>query len=204
MIFKVIFLIVLILITALLFIPIYVFISFTDKLALEIRFCFLRFKVTDRKHNVKSEKNIVIKDENKNKFKDILKERGLSGFLNLLKDIASASSVAIKNILKHLKVDRFVLNITVRSEDASGTAIKYGKICSTVYPLVGILKSKMNMRNHVININHDFQNPDGEDSSVSFESKVHISIGRLIIIAFDVIKDYIKRKRSFNNERTSN
>lgn len=204
MISKVIFLTVLILMIAIFFIPIYVFINFTDELAVEVRFCFLRFKVNDKKQKVKTSKNIVAESGDKNKFKDILKKRGLSGFLNLLRDIASATSVALNGILKRLKVDRFVLNITVRSEDAASTAIKYGTTCAAVYPVIGILESKMNIKNSVINVESDFQNPKEEDSNVDFKSKFHISIGQLLIIAFDVIKNYIKRKRSFNDERTSN
>lgn len=184
--------------------PIHVYVSFFNELSIKIRFWFFCFDLSKKETKVLKEKNIASKKEKKNFFMDTLKKRGLSGFIDLLKGIVNASSFALKKFLKKVKVDKFSLKITVISEDAAATAINYGKICAIVYPLISSLRSFLRIMNPQIDIKPDFKNVESQNSNVSFVANVHIFVFSIFTIAISTLCHFIKIRRSFFYESTSN
>lgn len=200
MIFKIFFLTLIVLLFFIFISSVHIYVSFFDKLTLKIRFWFFSFNLTESK-NVQN-KTIVTEKELKNVFGDALKKTGLIGFIDLLKDVINISSFAFKKLLRSVKVNHFVLNVNVVSEDSAMTAIRYGQVCSALYPLVSSLKSIVKIKNPCIEVHPDFKNTTS-GSTVEFNSDVRISVFRLFAIAVSTLFYYTKRKRSFLNESAS-
>lgn len=203
MIFKIFFLTLIILLLLIFISSVHIYVSFFDKLTLKIRFWFFCFNLTDKKSEKVQKENIVTRKKQKNIFGDILKKRGLSGFIDLLKDIVNVSSFALKKILRNVKINHFVLKVNVVSEDSAATAIRYGQVCAILYPLISSLKSIVRIKDPCIEVYPDFKNTTSK-SAVEFNSNIKISIFKLLAIAVSVLFYYTKRKRSFLNEPASN
>lgn len=177
--------------------PVNVYISYEDKLSAKIKFLFLALDLFDEKGHGDEDKN----QENgesldkkrkpakakKSKLKNIIKKRGLSGFIDLVKFSSETLTNLTKDLLYSIKISSLKLKIIVSGDDTADTALKYGYVCSTVYCFVNILNNVSNIKNRpYVNIAPDFL---GEKSSVSFELIFHT---RIIYITNAIFKALFK------------
>ena len=109
----------------------------------------------------------------KSKIKDIIEQKGLCGFLNIIKDVAAIATGSAKKIFSHIVIHNISTNIAVADGDAAQTAILYGHICTVVYTSIGILVNNVKCRKYHINIVPDFQS---KESRIDFELKAHIRL----------------------------
>lgn len=92
-------------------------------------------------------------------------------------------------LLKHTVVEKFNFNITVAGNDAADTAIKYGNVCSIVYPLSTLLSKCVNFKPENISVYSNFN-----DNNTNFNLSFLISVRVIYLIsfavssAFDIIK----------------
>ncbi len=91
------------------------------------------------------------------KLKEIVKYQGVSGLLDLLRDLAVIAGGTGKKLLSHLVVKKFDLLLTVGGEDAAETALLYGKLCGVVYSAVGTIFSVCKGRRYGVTVQPDFQ-----------------------------------------------
>ena len=75
-------------------------------------------------------------------------------------DIIKILCVRFKKILCHIRFQKVNMNLTVATEDASSTAILYGKFCSVIYPLITLLENTVNFSPEKIFVNTDFNNQE--------------------------------------------
>ncbi len=149
------------------------------------------------KQKKKSEKETPPKD---NFFKRSYKKRGLLGTIKYCCSITRIVVQNIPGIVKRFKFRRFEVDLTVASEDAADTAIRYGEFCAVVYPVISLLQSVTDLKPHQINISADFDKTETE-----FKGKVLAKAAVIywIIIVTAILKeiDKLHYKESEENER---
>ena len=77
-----------------------------------------------------------------------IKEEGLEGLIELLKQIADILKYAVKKITDHLIISKMDLKIALGGEDAAKIALNYGRIGSAVYPSVAFIQQHVKKCRH--------------------------------------------------------
>lgn len=200
--------VILIIFVAILFLPISFIIDFKEAFRFKVKFagiCVFKSGKSKNKKTKKEDKPDKNKDsENKsNLFKGLfqkLREKyGLLGAIKKVLNLCNRILSHIKRLLRHIKVKRVVLNLTVVGEDAAATAIEYGVICSAVYPVLAFLDSCAKVDFKSINVNSGFEEKESSfDFSLTASSKV-IYLLMALIGAFKEYKIFIDEEEK--NER---
>lgn len=143
--------------------PLSVSVVYDGELELKIRYLFLCFKILPKKEKKpkkpepqKTEKTEKSdnkpQDKNKNSIKDFVKKKGIDGLIELLKKFVDIVLKAAKTVTSHLVISKLDINVLVVGDDAADTAMKFGYLCSAVYPLVSIVESHIKKCKHNENI----------------------------------------------------
>lgn len=154
MIFLYAFLVIILILAILLFCPVFVHISFKENLRVNIKFLFFSFDLLQKKEFKKIEKDAkILKKDNKiNKFAKklgIIKERGLSGFLDLLKQLVRIA----RDFAGKIHIRSFYLDLLVAEDDAAKTAVSYGKASAFVNYARSILLRNVDERKcHILTL----------------------------------------------------
>lgn len=131
-------------------------------------------KTTDQKENDK--KINQNKSNSKDKIKKIISEKGLSGFLKIIKNLFKILKNLSVYLLKRIYVVKFYLEVKVSEEDSAQTAIKYGQACAILYPAMNFIFNNLKINDPNVKIYPDF---NSEKTSVYFSTIFKI---RLIYI----------------------
>lgn len=81
---------------------------------------------------------------------------GIPGFIDLLKRLMKAVGGMFSRIFNSFIIDDLFISLIVGDSDSAQTAIKHGKTCATVYPILGYLTTHMNIKKHKTEILPDF------------------------------------------------
>ncbi len=196
-----------VLITAVLFLPVGADIGFKENFKIKIKFSGLKVyeisakedKVTENEE--KTTESVTEKPEEKKEgfFEKLKAKYGFMGAVKELFAFAEDLLTHIKRLLRHIKIKKIVINLTVATEDAATTAIEYGAVCSAVYPVLALLSSVGDVKYKSVNINSDFTSAKPYfDFSLSITTKIFF----LLLAAFGAYKEYKKFiERQENNER---
>ena len=133
-----------------------------------------------------------LKEEKNKDSKLFQKLKAKKGFSSAVKEIFSFIYDClshIKNFLRHIKIKRLTLDITVASDDAAKTAIEYGAVCSAVYPTLALLDTCPNIRLKQINVKSDFSS---QKADFGFSLKAYFQLLFILIAAFKIFKEYKK------------
>lgn len=152
-------------------------------------------KVNDKKNSKKNKKE----SNSKSKIKKIISEKGLSGFLKIVKNLM----IIIKNLssylLKHIYVVKFNLEIKISEEDSAQTAIKYGQACTVLYPAMNFLFQNIKVKDPDVKIYPDF---NSEKTSVYFSMIFKIRLIYILKASFVAFFKFIKNFISLKNLKT--
>lgn len=187
--------ILLLLLLALLFLPIAVHIKFKGDFNIKITFAGITvFKSSNKpeKSNAPSKESISEEKPKKENFAKSLwnklkAKKGFSGAVKELMRFLRDCVTHIKALLRHIKFKSIALNLVYGSGDAADTAIKYGEICSAVYPTLALLDTAENINFKNINVKSEFAEKTAQfDFSLKAVTKIFI----LLISAFKIYKEY--------------
>ena len=171
----------------LLSIPVFVDFEYTDAVRLSLQWLFVKIKIypnnkpkkekpkkeeKPKEEKPKEEKTKEEKPEKPKKenfIKTFYNNQGVPGIVELVGNCASALGKFSKGFLKSIYIRKLYINISVTEKDAAQTAIKYGKICSEIYPPLGFICSSCHVKNYKVNI---FANYIGDRTKGEFETKV--------------------------------
>ncbi len=183
----------LLLIVAILLLPVSVRLAYYEDFSVKVKFAGIKiFPFKEKKQKEKKDKpQSKPKKENqlKTSFQKLKEKHGFSG---AVKEILAFLQICLEHLsgfLKTLKFRKVELNLVVAESDAFKTAIKYGEVCSAVYPVLSYLESKANIKYKKIDVKSDFNATKGE---FDFSLTVNLQIIFLIITAFRVYKEYKK------------
>ena len=169
--------------------PIKIYVSASDTFLVKIRLLFLNLYTFDSSVEKKTEKDIKEKDNIKSTICKITNQNdNYNKIVILIKMLKSILSKFAK-LLKHIEVEKFNFNITVAGNDAADTAIKYGNVCSIVYPLSTLLSKCVNFKPENISVYSNFN-----DNNTNFNLSFLISVRVIYLISFAVssVFDIIK------------
>ena len=185
--------VVLLLIAAILLLPVSVHLAYCEDFSVKVKFFGIKvFPLKEKKQTKKKDKpQSKPKKENqlKTSFQKLKEKHGFSG---AVKEIFAFLKDCLKHLggfLKTVKFKKVKLNLVVAENDAFKTAIKYGEVCSVVYPLLSYLENNANVKYKKIDIKSDFNAQKGD---FDFTLTVKLQIIFLIITAFKVYKEYKK------------
>lgn len=180
-------------------------VHYEDDVAVSLQWLFIKFDILPKKdehkkpkkdkkkkdEKPKEESEIVPEPKKKkqdNMFVRFYRNRGVSGVVQLLKDAANAVGGMFKRIGRAFFFEELIISLTVGAGDSAETAIKYGKICSAVFPAMGLIVSTMRVKKYNIEINPDFIN--GKNIA-KLHTKVSVRpiklINAVIIVAFELL-----------------
>lgn len=140
--------------------------------------------------------------EKSSKLRDIIKERGVKGFLSFLLQIAKASAGGAKKIIRHLVIRRCSLTVTVGGEDAAENAMEYGYLCAAVYPAAGAVIANVKCKRHDIKVLCDYQKSETSvDFSGIFSIKLVFVLAAAATALIRFFKAEIKNRNTQNQSR---
>ncbi len=215
--------------TALFLIPVRVVGHYEDTFDMYLKYFFIKIplypreekekekkkkKKTKKKDTSKKPEKSAKKEKEKkdNIFLKFYKNQGFDATLQLIKDTLDATTGLFGGVFKHLVFKELFLEMIVSGPDAAETAIKYGKICSAVFPAFGLICSKAKVRKYDVNISPDFLAVKDE---AMFHFKISISpvfvTNSVIAAAFKLLKNVFlklikaenadnKDKKNFENQ----
>ena len=132
--------------------------SYDKKMKYKLRWLFISISSEDFKEKTTEEKKKEKPQEKKPEkpkssfLKNLYKGEGLTGIIDILRDVSQIAQGALKYVFEHLIVKGFYIDISVACGDAAKTAIRYGQVCAGVYPCAGIIVSNTKCRSYDINI----------------------------------------------------
>lgn len=203
-------------------IPVILELEYTDTVRCTLSWLFLKINIypfpekkekkpKPKKENKKEEvpeKPTQDKPKKENFLKTFYNNQGLSGVIELIGNcVAALKRFSVKLIKRAVIFKKLHLEIHITEGDAAATALKYGKVCSALYPLLGFICSNMRVKDYKVNIFADYC---GEKTSVEFKTKTAIvpraMINAGIVLGFSLIKQLLKvvisnTKAANNNQR---
>ncbi len=113
------------------------------------------------------------KEEKKTSFADKIKETGLRGFIDDIKDIAKGAWRMIVCVLRRSVLKKFTLHLSVAGEDAADTAVIYGYANAVIYPIISaLLQNVRDYKDLDVEITPDFS----EDAEADFEFDAQLKL----------------------------
>ena len=103
--------------------------------------------------------------------KQLYIDEGYDGIEKMLLNVGNALGSFFGKLIKTFTIDEFYLNMTVTGSDAADTAIKYGKLSSWLFPVLGKLASTCKMKKYDIEVNPDFL---GKKNEASLYARIHV------------------------------
>lgn len=169
---------VLLFILLILLIPIGIKLKYQNEPELSLYIGFVKLRlIPEKTKKPKKEKTKKKKEDKTNepeKKKNIIQKKGLSWFVNIIKKTAELACGVLKDFFKHILIKKFMLSITVASDDAAKTAVNYGYYCSAVYPVVGLIVGAVKCKKYGVDIKPNFDENAKSDYFIELEAKIRI------------------------------
>ena len=194
----------------LLFLPLTVDLSYSDKLLLKVKYSGItlfnnskakktkKVKKTQRKRNDGENKKPTKKKDNF--VVSTYKQKGLLGTIKYFSNILSLVLKKLWWLIKRLKFKKFKLDLAIATNDAADTAIEYGKTCAALYPVLSLLQTNINFKPQEINVRADF-----EKNKTELKASILLTTSLLnyLILAISALMQFIKlqNKESEKYER---
>lgn len=185
-----------------LFVPAYARVSYDDEL--RVRVWVLGVPITllpseDEPEEPKSMKTKTAKPKKPSKTKELLgevsrsfKQDGVAATLQYLSDLAKLAGQAVGRVLRSITVDRLNFELIVADGDADTTAIRYGQVCSVLYPALTAIAGVIKVRKRDVRVKPNFLM---ENSTVRADVRLHIWVYRVVgaaivlLVRFMLLKD---------------
>ncbi len=189
----------------LLFLPISLFLSYEQKFFLRVRFSGITvYKLKDKPEEEppaeEQEVEKVSKEDEtpkkQNFFVNDYKKRGFSDFVSYYAAVLKELIQKVLWLLRKMHFKLFCFSLSVASDDAAQTAVRYGAVCSALYPLFSIIMANTDVKVKRIEINADFVN---QSSSVAAKLNVRTNLFVLLIFAVYLLKKYRSVKKDSEN-----
>ncbi len=201
-----------------LLLPVRVYAAYQEELFLKVSYAFFSFRLLPQKEekeqfpvpkkekaakkppktaSQEKEKPPSQAKQLKKKAKEILHYQGLSGLLELLKDIGGIAAGAGKKLFSHFTLKKFDLLLTVGGEDAAETALSYGKLCGVLYPAVGSIVTACKCRKYGVTVQPDF---DAPETQAEFEARGQIRLVFVLAYSIQALFRFIMRVVRLNRE----
>ncbi len=124
--------------------------------------------------------------------KTLYSAHGIDGLLLIVRRLFRYLGTFFGDALTSLVIDELYIDVKCNKKDAASTAIYYGEVCSSLFPMLGALVTKYKVRKYDINVYPDYL---ARHSSASFAVSMHIypiylvsiSVALVVKLLFKVI-----------------
>ena len=114
-------------------------------------------KKNSKQEKPKKEKTEESASPKSNIFKDFYNNQGFAATVNLIRTAAAQLGGFLKGVYRAFVIENLTVLLKVSAgDDAAQTAVKYGKVCSAVYPAMGFICSNMKVKQYDVNVVPDF------------------------------------------------
>lgn len=103
--------------------------------------------------------------------KQLYLDHGYEGLEKMLRDLGKSLNGFFGKLYKTFTMDELYITMITAGNDAADTAVKHGKLCAWVYPLLGKLVSTCKVRKYDFDISPDFLATKSKGEAYA---KVHI------------------------------
>lgn len=177
-----------------LLLPVSVKLSYDTEFKYKLKVAFVNLNF-NKKENLKKQKKSsnthkkIQTEKEKNFFEKLSDKKGFVGAVKEIFVFLKDSITPIKRFLRFVKFRDICLFIAVVGDDAAGTAVDYGAVCSVVYPTLSFLESFTNLKYKSVDIKADFES---KKSNFSFSLKISTKVIFILILAVRIFKEYKK------------
>ena len=188
-------------VSILLFLPLTIDLAYEGELLIKIRYLGITFKDNKRKkRNKKSVADNASQDDDDDFLIRTYNQKGLVGTVRYLCSLLKILLTKFLWIVKRFKFRKFKLDLTVATDDAANTAVRYGEVCAAAYPVLSLLHSVLDIKPKEINISADFDKTKTECRGCVL---ARTPLVFWLIALFEALKeDYkLELKESERNER---
>lgn len=185
--------------------PLYIKLSFKDSLSIKVKFLFFTFTLfpvktknnpDDLESNSESQKEKhELPSDKQNKILTIIKEKGVVGFLKIIKELVKIVLKSTKKVYNKMHIDYVNLDLVIADEDAAKTALKYAQVTSFLGMATSALLDKVNIEKYNINVYPGFNQTQ---SKVDFYAKIHFFPVSIIKIAIDTLHEFYNNQININ------
>ena len=146
-------------------------------------------KKNSKKEKPKKEKTEESASPKSNIFRDFYNNQGFAATVNLIRTAAAQLGGFLKGVYRAFVIENLTVLLRVSAgDDAAQTAIKYGKVCSAVYPAMGFICSNMKVKQYDVNVVPDFISAE---NTATFKLSLSVRPIKLtnavIVLAFKLI-----------------
>ncbi len=140
--------------------------------------------------------------------KQLYLDHGYEGLEKMLRDLGNSLGGFFGKIYKTFTIDELYIKMVTAGSDAADTAIKHGKLCAWLYPVLGKLVSTCKVKKYDFDISPDFLAPK---STASAFVRLHlrpikITNGAVVLalqLAFKILfKILFSKKKSDKSKKT--
>lgn len=192
-------------------IPLKVELGYDNKISLKVKYLFIKLNIlpTDpnkpkKEKKPKEEKKTEPKPEEEkpkekkpNPILEMVKANGFDGMMEILGNLGNVLKIFGGKLLKSIVFNQAYIDISVGTGDAASTAIKYGKICQKVYPLMGFLCSNNVVKKYDVDVEADFlsNKTEGEfffEMNICLRKIINSVIGLVVRLIINVVLKFLK------------
>ncbi len=185
-------------------------IDYSDKTVVTLKYLFLKIPLVDtskpkkekkkkkKKKKTDEEKPEEPKAEDEEKKKDEPKGNGLikqlyldqgyDGIEKMFRALGNSLGSFFGSVYKNLVVDELYITMITAGGDAADTAIKHGKLCAWLFPVLGKFVSTCKVKNYDIDISPDFL---ATKSEAFVYAKIHFTprviINSVLVLALRLV-----------------
>lgn len=147
----------------LLCVPAFIYIEYDSELTIYIRVFFVKLRVLPQDENgffkkrfTKTKKKQLDKEteqqkkdsEDKSKFKELFGERGVAEAISFLWEILRLVFGKLVRIMRTVVISKLILKVEITGEDSADAALRYGKLCGVIYPLLSLIFQNVGKYKH--------------------------------------------------------
>lgn len=146
-------------------------------------------KKNSKKEKHKKEKTEESASPKSNIFKDFYNNQGFAATVNLIRTAAAQLGGFLKGVYRAFVIENLTVLLKVSAgDDAAQTAVKYGKVCSAVYPAMGFICSNMKVKQYDVNVVPDFISAENTATfKISLSVRPIKLTNAVIVLAFRLI-----------------
>lgn len=183
------------------------FFVYDEEPALTVKVAFLSFKILPQKPEKpkpkkkksepkKQEKKPEKKEKSSFDLKSYVKQKGISGLLNIFKRVAKLAVGILKGLFRHIYVSELTVDLRIAGEDSADAGVKYGRVCAVFFPALRAIMEIVNVEDYNVNVNSDFSADAVSRAYAVVTARIRILFVLTTVLsrAFSVLMLYIKAK----------
>lgn len=183
----------------LLFVPVWVRVSYRDELYVRLRVLGIPVTVLPAKEDETTPKKKAVTKKPKpskgralkRELTEAFREDGPGATLAYLQELARLAGTGVKRLLRSITVDRLQLELLLATGEPADTAITYGRVCGVLYPALAAINGPVQIKKKDVRIEPNFLL---DASTVSFDVHLHVRVFQALGAATGLLWRYMMLK----------